>query len=139
MRILLIFAVIYHSLGYANMSLGKKNVLATELKQCCTKPMTGFYRNGYCHTGPTDHGTHIVCATVTKEFLEFTKSKGNDLMTPRPEYQFPGLVPGNQWCLCALRWMEAFRAGVAPKLDLEATESHMLEYINLETLKKHSL
>ncbi len=98
--------------------------------------MTGFYRNGFCHTGPTDHGTHIVCATVTKEFLDFTKSKGNDLSTPRPEYNFPGLIPGNQWCLCALRWMEAFRAGKAPKLDLEATESHMLEYIDLETLKK---
>lgn len=136
MKLIVIFLFSIQSWG--QMSLGKKNVLGTELKQCCTNPITGYYRNGYCHTGPTDHGTHIVCATVTKDFLEFTKSKGNDLITPLPAYQFPGLVPGNKWCLCALRWLEAFKAGKAPKIDLEATDEHMLNYIDKETLLKYS-
>lgn len=115
--------------------MNTKNVLGTELKKCCDSPVTGFYRNGYCHTGPQDYGTHTTCAVLTSEFLEFTKSKGNDLMTPQPQYNFPGLKPGDKWCLCALRWMEAYKAGVAPQIDLEATHEKMLEYIELDKLK----
>ena len=118
-----------------NMSMPSKNVLGTSLKKCCDSPKTGFYRDGNCHTGPQDHGTHVACATVTKEFLEFTKSRGNDLMTPKPEWNFPGLKPGDKWCLCALRWLEAKRAGVAPLLDLEATHEKMLEYAPIKDLK----
>lgn len=113
------------------MSVAAKNVLGGPLKKCCDSPRTGFYRDGFCHTGPQDHGTHVACATVTKEFLEFTKGRGNDLMTPRPEWNFPGLKPGDKWCLCALRWLEAKEAGVAPKLDLEATHEKMLEFTSL--------
>lgn len=113
------------------MSSPAKNVLGTALKKCCDSPRTGFYRDGYCHTGPQDHGTHVACATVTAEFLAFTRSRGNDLVTPRPEWNFPGLKPGDKWCLCALRWKEAKAAGVAPELDLEATHEKMLEYIPL--------
>ena len=112
-----------------------KNVLGGELQKCCDSPKTGFYRDGFCHTGPEDHGTHVACATLTKEFLEFTLSRGNDLMTPRPEWNFPGLKPGDKWCLCALRWLEAKKAGVAPKLDLEATHEKMLEFTSLELMK----
>ena len=118
-----------------NMSMPSKNVLGTSLKKCCDSPKTGFYRDGNCHTGPQDHGTHVACATVTKEFLEFTKTRGNDLMTPKPEWNFPGLKPGDKWCLCALRWLEAKRAGVAPSLDLEATHEKMLEYAPIKDLK----
>jgi uncharacterized protein len=113
-----------------------KNVLGTSLGKCCDSPKTGFYRDGFCHTGPQDHGTHVACATVTKEFLEFTKSKGNDLITARPEWNFPGLKPGDKWCLCALRWLEAKKFGVAPKLDLESTHEKMLEFATLEQLKE---
>jgi uncharacterized protein len=116
------------------MTQESKNVLGSKLQKCCDSPKTGFYRNGFCHTGPQDHGTHVACATVTKDFLEFTKSRGNDLMTPRPEWNFPGLKPGDKWCLCALRWLEAKRAGVAPKLDLEATHEKMLEFVDLKQL-----
>lgn len=119
-----------------NMSLPTRNVLGSTLKKCCDSPKTGFYRDGFCHTGPQDTGTHVACATVTKEFLDFTKSKGNDLITPRPEWNFPGLKPGDKWCLCALRWLEATKGGVAPKLDLEATNEKMLEFINLKDLKQ---
>jgi uncharacterized protein (DUF2237 family) len=116
-----------------------KNVLQTELQSCCTDPMTGFYRNGYCHTGPQDTGRHVVCAVMTAEFLAFSKSKGNDLITPIPHYQFPGLKPGDQWCLCALRWKEAFEAGVAPPVVLEATHEKALEYVAFEDLLEHKL
>lgn len=116
------------------MSIPAKNVLGTELKKCCASPKTGFYRNGYCHTGPEDQGTHVACATVTKEFLEFTRSRGNDLITPNPQWNFPGLKPGDKWCLCALRWLEAKKAGVAPKLDLEATHEKMLEYATMKDI-----
>lgn len=117
------------------MSSPAKNVLGTALKKCCDSPRTGFYRDGYCHTGPQDHGTHVACATVTAEFLAFTRSRGNDLVTPRPEWNYPGLKPGDKWCLCALRWKEAKAAGVAPELDLEATHEKMLEYVPLSDLK----
>ncbi len=113
-----------------------KNVLGFPLQKCCDSPKTGFYRNGFCHTGPQDNGTHVACATLTKEFLEFTKTKGNDLMTPRPEWNFPGLKPGDKWCLCALRWIEAKKAGFAPKLDLEATHEKMLEYSSIKELRE---
>jgi uncharacterized protein (DUF2237 family) len=134
---LLIFTLLTISSTFGdNLSMNKKNVLGSELHKCCDSPKTGYYRNGYCHTDPTDHGTHVVCAIVTKEFLEFTKSRGNDLSTPNPNNQFPGLVPGNRWCLCALRWLEAQSAGVAPKVELESTHQKALEFIDLETLKK---
>lgn len=113
-----------------------KNVFGEELMLCSTEPMTGYYRNGCCETGPDDLGTHTVCAIMTKEFLEFSLSRGNDLITPRPEYDFPGLVPGDRWCLCASRWVEAYRAGVAPKIVLEACHEKTLEYIPLNELVK---
>jgi len=115
------------------------NVLGTKLQTCCTDPMTGFYRDGNCETGPEDLGTHVVCAEMTQEFLEFTRSRGNDLSTPIPLYRFPGLKPGDKWCLCALRWKEAFDAGVAPPVVLERTHEKALEFIQLEDLKAHEL
>ncbi len=96
--------------------------------------MTGFYRDGCCHTGPADQGRHVVCAVMTEEFLAFTKAQGNDLSTPRPEYHFPGLKPGDHWCLCALRWREAHEAGVAPLVVLEATHEKVLDYVRMEDL-----
>jgi len=115
-----------------------KNVVGENLELCCNDPITGFYRNGFCQTGKQDVGTHVVCAKVTQEFLEFSASKGNDLMTPFPDYNFPGLKDGDKWCLCANRWTEALEAGVAPPLVLEATHSKMLEYAEIEVLKKHA-
>lgn len=116
-----------------------KNVLQTELQSCCTDPLTGFYRDGYCHTGPQDTGRHVVCAIMTSEFLAFSKSRGNDLITPIPEYQFPGLKPGDQWCLCALRWKEALEADVAPPVILEATHEKVLDHVSFEDLLEHKL
>lgn len=116
-----------------------KNVVGTELEMCCNNPMTGFYRDGFCRTGQSDYGVHIVCAEMTAEFLEFSKNAGNDLSTPVPEYQFPGLVPGDRWCLCVSRWKEAFEAGVAPKVHLEATHLSSIEFVSLEDLKAHSV
>lgn len=112
------------------------NVFGEKLINCSTEPLTGFYRNGCCETGPDDLGTHTVCAVMTREFLEFSLGRGNDLITPRPEYAFPGLVPGDKWCLCASRWVEAYKAGVAPKLVLEASHEKMLDYVSLEKLVK---
>ncbi len=100
--------------------------------------MTGFYRDGVCNTGPQDHGTHVVCAVMTEEFLQFTKSRGNDLSTPIPMYRFPGLKPGDGWCLCALRWKEAYDAGHAPPVILEATHEKALNYIEMDTLLEHA-
>ncbi len=114
-----------------------KNVLGGELKSCCTDPMTGFYRDGYCKTGADDVGSHTVCVEATDEFLEFSKSRGNDLMTPRPEYNFPGVKDGDKWCLCATRWREALEAGVAPRVILEACHEASLRYVSLEDLKNH--
>jgi len=113
-----------------------RNILGTELELCCTDPMTGFFRDGYCNTNQLDHGTHVVCAIVTEEFLAFTKSKGNDLSTPRPEHQFPGLKPGDGWCLCALRWKEAYKAGAAPPIRPEATHEKALEIIEKNILQQ---
>ena len=114
-----------------------KNILGTELQSCCIDPMTGFFRDGYCNTNQMDQGTHVVCAVMTDEFLEFTKSRGNDLSTPRPEYQFPGLKAGDHWCLCVLRWKEAHEAGLAPPIKPEATHEKTLEFIDRIILEEH--
>lgn len=114
-----------------------KNVLGTDLSVCGTDPVTGFYRDGCCHTGPEDRGSHTVCATLTQDFLEYTKERGNDLSTPRPEFGFPGLEPGDRWCLCASRWKEAYEAGVAPQVNLEATHEAALRVVELEALLAH--
>jgi uncharacterized protein len=116
-----------------------KNVLGTNLEICCTSPMTGYYRDGMCNTGGQDFGMHVVCAQVTAEFLEFTKLQGNDLSTPVPEFNFPGLKPGDRWCLCAARWQEAKAAGVAPPVVLAATHARALEVCNLEDLQTHAV
>ncbi len=116
-----------------------KNVLGTELQTCCTSPMTGFFRTGVCVTGTQDLGTHVICAQITAEFLTFTKSQGNDLSTPVPTYNFPGLNPGDRWCLCASRWKEALEAGVAPPVDLAATHSAALNFVFLSDLQQHAI
>ena len=115
-----------------------KNVFGEELQSCCTNPMTGYYRDGLCRTDHLDQGKHTVCAIMTEEFLRFSKQRGNDLSTPIPVYQFPGLKPGDQWCLCALRWKEAFDAGVAPQVILEATNEKTLDYVELNDLIQHA-
>ncbi|OAB57681.1 hypothetical protein AY600_07055 [Phormidium willei BDU 130791] len=116
-----------------------KNVLGQRLELCCSAPRTGFYRDGFCHTGPQDFGRHVVCAQVTEEFLAYTKNLGNDLSTPVPAYQFPGLKPGDRWCLCASRWQEAIRAGVAPPIVLAATHETVLETIPLDVLQEYAI
>ncbi len=115
-----------------------RNVLGGELESCCTDPMTGFYRDGYCKTGVDDTGRHTVCVRVTDEFLAFSKSAGNDLSTPRPEWAFPGLKHGDKWCLCMLRWKEALEHGMAPQVFLSATHEHALTVIRLEDLKEYA-
>lgn len=115
-----------------------KNVLGTELAICSLNPRTGFYRDGCCNTGQSDMGLHLVCSVMTDEFLEFSVSRGNDLVTPHPEYEFPGLRAGDRWCLCALRWKEAFEAGAAPQVVLEATHMSTLEFIDLADLQAHA-
>ena len=114
------------------------NVVGGKLESCCTSPMTGYYRDGKCNTGGGDFGAHTVCAQLTEEFLQFTKSNGNDLSTPVPEFNFPGLKPGDCWCLCASRWKEAMDAGVAPPVVLAATHALTLEYVSLDELKQHA-
>jgi len=116
-----------------------RNVLGGPLAECCSDPMTGFYRDGCCNTGPQDHGVHTVCVRVTREFLDFSASRGNDLSTPLPEYGFPGLKPGDRWCLCAARWREALQSGTAPRVILTATHERTLDYVSLEDLKKFAL
>ncbi|CAM8657234.1 MAG: DUF2237 family protein [Burkholderiaceae bacterium] len=113
------------------------NVLGTPLQVCSTEPMTGYYRDGCCNTDATDRGSHVICAEVTDEFLTFSRQRGNDLSTPRPEYRFPGLVAGDRWCLCALRWKEAFDAGVAPNVVLESTHINALQYVDLAHLLEY--
>ncbi|HUF20550.1 MAG TPA: DUF2237 domain-containing protein [Burkholderiales bacterium] len=116
-----------------------RNVLGGELQTCSEKPLTGFFRNGCCDTGPQDPGLHVVCTQVTAEFLEFSVKCGNDLMTLVPEYDFPGLKPGDRWCLCAARWREALQAGVAPRVVLAATHEAALEVVSLDDLKKYAI
>ena len=116
-----------------------KNVLGTDLQLCSMDPITGFYRDGCCNTGAGDVGVHVVCAEMTDDFLAFSKARGNDLSTPIPEYDFPGLKSGDHWCLCAQRWQEAFEAGKAPRVDLNATHISALEFCDLDALKKHAV
>ncbi len=116
-----------------------KNVLGGALRACSNDPKTGFYRTGRCETGPRDRGRHVVCAEMTDAFLHFTKAQGNDLSTPRPEWEFPGLEPGDRWCLCAARWQEALEAGVAPPVVLSATHQQALDILDLADLKAHAL
>lgn len=115
------------------------NVLGTALVACSFDPMTGFLRDGCCNTNAQDQGTHVVCAQMTAEFLAYSRSLGNDLVTPRPESRFASLKPGNRWCLCARRWREALEAGVAPPVHLEATHAKALEMLTMEQLRSHSL
>ena len=118
---------------------GPSNVLGEKLSPCCFEPVTGFYRDGFCRTGPGDHGLHTVCVEVTDAFLAFSRSRGNDLTTPIPEYDFPGLAAGDRWCLCVTRWKEALDAGVAPRVALESTHISALEFVSLEDLQAHAL
>ncbi len=111
------------------------NVLGTPLVPCSYDPLTGYYRDGCCHTDETDRGSHVICAKLTQAFLEFSLQRGNDLITARPEYRFAGLKAGDKWCLCALRWREAFQAGMAPGVILECTHSKALEYVTLDQLQ----
>ena len=112
------------------------NVWSTPLEPCSTEPLTGFYRDSYCRTGDNDRGVHVVCATMTDEFLTYTKNKGNDLRTPAPQYGFSGLKTGDKWCLCAARWLEAYHDGVAPTVDLSATSKIALDTVPLSTLSE---
>jgi uncharacterized protein (DUF2237 family) len=114
-----------------------KNVLGTELVPCSYDPLTGYFRDGCCNTDESDLGSHLVCVRVTRDFLDFSRARGNDLSTPRPEYRFAGLRPGDRWCLCANRWREALEAGVAPPVVLESTHSRALEFVALAQLEKH--
>jgi hypothetical protein len=118
---------------------GAKNVMGGELASCSLDPVTGFFRNGCCETGPHDVGMHTVCAVMTAEFLAYSKSVGNDLSTPAPDFGFPGLKPGDRWCLCAPRWKEALDAGAAPQLVLEATHEETLAIVPLGVLKDHAV
>ena len=114
------------------------NVLGTELEECGLDPITGFRRDGNCSTGPQDLGSHTVCAIVDEAFLKYSRSAGNDLVTPMPEYGFPGLKPGDRWCLCASRWKQAYEAGCAPPVYLRATHERALELIELDVLKQYA-
>lgn len=116
-----------------------KNVLGTDLQPCSMDPITGWFRDGCCNTGAGDQGLHLVCVRVTAEFLAYSKSVGNDLSTPVPPYKFPGLKPGDQWCLCMSRWVQAYDAGVAPKVVLEATHISALEFVSLEQLQEFAV
>jgi uncharacterized protein len=114
------------------------NVLGTPLEDCSRDPVTGFFRDGCCNTGPMDQGVHTVCAEMTAEFLALSKYLGNDLSTPRPEFGFAGLKPGDRWCLCAARWLQAHEEGAAPKINLHATHHKTLEVVPFETLQAHA-
>ena len=116
-----------------------KNVLGGRLEPCSVSPRTGFYRDGCCNTGPEDVGLHVICARVTAEFLTYSAAQGNDLSTPMPEAGFPGLKPGDRWCLCAGRWREAFDAGAAPHVVLSATHEEALAVVPLDVLKRYAL
>jgi uncharacterized protein len=119
--------------------MGARNVLGTELVPCSYDPLTGYFRDGCCNTDASDRGSHVVCAVVSEEFLEYSKSRGNDLSTPRPEYRFAGLRDGDRWCLCALRWREALSEGIAPDVVLECTHEKALDFVSLEHLVAHAV
>jgi len=112
-----------------------KNILGTDLQSCCIDPMTGYFRDGFCNTNKMDQGSHTICAIMTEEFLEFSKNSGNDLSTPRPEFDFPGLKAGDGWCVCALRWLEAAEAGITAPVKPASTHEKALEYVPLELLQ----
>jgi len=111
-----------------------KNIFGEPLQSCCISPLTGYFRDGYCRTDDLDYGNHTVCVIVTEEFLKFSKKNGNDLITPQPKHLFPGLKAGDKWCLCAVRWQEAFEAGCAPRVELEATDERALKIIKINDL-----
>ncbi|WP_439114202.1 DUF2237 family protein [Hydrogenophaga sp.] len=115
-----------------------RNVLGEELLPCSYDPLTGYFRDGCCRTDDSDLGTHVVCARVTQAFLDYSLSRGNDLMTPNPEWRFAGLKPGDRWCLCALRWLEALQAGVAPPVVLSSTHEKALDHVPLDVLQQHA-
>jgi uncharacterized protein len=117
----------------------RTNVLGTPLECCCTDPLTGFYRDGYCRTGPGDVGLHTICVQMTRAFLEFSLAAGNDLSTPRPEYDFPGLTPGDYWCVCVQRWVQAMEHGVIAPVHLEASHISVLEFVDLDLLRRHAV
>ena len=119
--------------------MSSKNVLGSTLQACSYDPLTGYFRDGCCSTGPHDHGSHVVCAKLTRAFLEFSLAQGNDLVTPRPEFRFAGLKPGDRWCLCVKRWKEALQAGVAPPVVLECTHVNALDVVSLAQLQAHAL
>jgi len=116
-----------------------RNVLGGDLQPCSYDPLTGFFRDGCCNTRDDDVGTHVMCVKVTAEFLRYSRERGNDLSTPRPEHRFRGLNPGDRWCLCATRWVEAFEAGMAPPVVLEATHERALDHVTITTLKAFAL
>ena len=120
------------------MSKRLEGVRPVTLEDCSENPVTGFFRDGCCNTGDDDLGAHTVCIRVTREFLEFSRSRGNDLTTPHPEFEFPGLKPGDRWCLCAARWVEAYRQGMAPRVMLKATHERALEVVPLAVLRKYA-
>ncbi|MDA7853198.1 DUF2237 domain-containing protein [Porticoccaceae bacterium] len=115
--------------------MSQTNVFGEAIEECCSNPITGYFRDGFCRTDKYDRGSHTVCAQVTAEFLDFSKSRGNDLSTPRPEFEFPGLVAGQSWCLCAARWLEAYEAGCAPKVYLRRSNSKALDVVPMAALK----
>ena len=115
------------------------NIFGDEIEPCCFEPKTGYFRDGFCRTADHDVGSHVVCAEMTDAFLDFSKEKGNDLSTPRPEFDFPGLKAGDRWCLCAMRWAEAFEAGVAPNVFLESCHQKALEFVSLEDLEQFAV
>jgi uncharacterized protein (DUF2237 family) len=119
--------------------MAQRNVLGGELESCGTDPLTGFYRDGCCHTGPEDVGSHTICAVVSAEFLAHQRATGNDLITPVPEYGFPGLTPGDRWCVCAARWLAAHEDGAAAFVVLAATHERALEIVPLETLRRYAV
>jgi uncharacterized protein len=125
--------------GYGGRKRPSRNVLGGILENCSLKPMTGFFRNGCCDTGAEDVGNHTVCVVMTAEFLAFSKARGNDLSTPVPDFGFPGLVPGDRWCLCAPRWQEALEANSAPRVVLRATHEGALDYCALADLKRYAI
>ena len=115
------------------------NVLGQPLEPCCFQPRTGFFRDGFCRTNEQDRGSHVICAEMTEAFLQFSLSRGNDLITPHPEFDFPGLKAGDRWCLCALRWKEAWEAGIAPRVILASCHQRALSYVPLEVLQAHAI
>ena len=120
------------------MSRTSKNVFGEPIQECSLDPITGFYRNGCCDTGTDDYGNHMVCAIMTREFLQFSKKNGNDLITPNPAFDFPGLIPGDRWCLCVNRWKEALEAGLAPPVLLESTNEKALDFVKMTDLLNHA-